>query len=82
MAATRATPELTTRKKVIISNVPHSGSKSLPTKTTVTMSTTTSHQCISRKQWVNAVHNQKCGGQKYPGVTLRAKMADSEYDKQ
>ena len=45
------------------------------------ISTTTSHQWISRKQCVKAVHNQKFGGQNLPGVTERANIAYSEYDK-
>ena len=52
-------PVLTMKKKVTISMAPHSGSISLPTRTSVKMSTTTSHRWISRKQWVSAVHSQK-----------------------
>ena len=54
-----AVPVLTMKKKVTISMAPHSGSISLPTRTSVKMSTTTSHRWISRKQWVSAVHSQK-----------------------
>jgi hypothetical protein len=37
---------------------------SLPTSTTVKMSTRTSQKWISRKQWERAVHTQKWGGLK------------------
>lgn len=55
---------------------------SFPHKPTVTMSTSTSQKCNSRKQYVNIVHSQTDGGVRYPGVIDSTFTASSEYERQ